>query len=135
MSVFFGQFALSEQNADNLCQLTVHFETPKDDAGKIYFLVFDNPENMGNKNKAYKSGIADSTTVVLSLPYGEYAITAFQDTKHEGKITTNLFGIPTEPVGASDNPKLIGIPNWGNTSFLVNQPKQEITISLKMVMP
>ena len=131
MAVFFGQFALSAQNKDNLCQLTIHFETPENATGKIYFLVFDKPENMNNESKAYHRGIVDPPVTTISLPYGEYAITSFQDTKNEGKLTTNLLGIPTEPVGESDNPK--GAPKWENTSFSVNQPKQEITIDVKKI--
>jgi len=131
MSVLLWQFPLSAQNKGNMCQLTIHFETPEDAEGKIYFLVFDQPENFGNDKKAYSYGIVDPPVVMISLPYGEYAVTSFQDTKADGKMDTNLLGIPTEPVGTSDNPKLTGAPKWKDAAFSVNQPKQEITINLK----
>ena len=133
ISVLLWQFSLSAQNKDNMCQLTIHFETPKDAEGKIYFLVFDQPENFGNDKKARNYGIVDPPMVTISLPYGEYAITCFQDTKADGKMDTNLLGIPTEPVGTSDNPKLMGMPKWKDTVFSVNQSKQEVTIDLKTV--
>ena len=133
MSVFWGQSILFAQNKDNMCQLTIYFETPEDAVGKIYFLVFDKPENFGDENKAYSRGIVDPPIVMISLPYGEYAVTNFQDTKNNGKMTTNLLGVPTEPVGASDNPKLMGAPKWEDVSFSINQPKQEITINLKKI--
>jgi len=133
MSILLWQFSLSAQNKDNMCQLTIHFETPEDVKGKIYFLVFDNPEDFGNNKKGHSYGIVDPPSVTISLPYGEYAITGFQDTKNNGKLDTNLLGIPSEPVGTSDNPKLMGMPKWKDAVFPVNQPKQEVTVALKTI--
>ncbi len=133
ISAFLWQFTLSAQNKGNMSQLTIHFETPEDATGKIYFLVFDKPENFGDEKKAYSYGIVDPPLVTISLPFGEYAVTCFQDTKNEGKMSTNFLGIPTEPVGTSDNPKLKGSPKWKDASFSVNQSKQDITINLKKI--
>ena len=39
----------------------------------------------------------------LQLPPGEYAISAFHDENDDGKLTTNLIGIPKEPIAVSNN--------------------------------
>jgi uncharacterized protein (DUF2141 family) len=117
-----------------MCQLTIHFETPEKAEGKVYFLVFDKPENFGDESKAYNYGIVNPPLVTISLPYGEYAVTCFEDTKINGKMDKNLVGIPTEPVGTSDNPRLMGSPKWKDAAFSVNQPKQEITVKLKKIL-
>lgn len=132
-SCFLWAFTLSAQNEDEICLLTIKFETPEKSTGRIYFLVFNDPESFGDEKNAYNYGIVNPPQVTLSLPYGEYAVTCFQDTHNEGKITTNFLGIPKEPVGSSDNPKLMRAPKWKDSSFKVDQPTQEITINLKKI--
>ena len=52
------------------------------------------------------------------LPPGAYAITCFHDINGNGELDTNLFGIPTEPYGVSNNvrPKFRA-PRWDETRF------------------
>ena len=53
-----------------------------------------------------------------NLPEGQYALSCFQDLNGNGKLDTNLVGIPTEPYGFSNNarPKFRA-PNWGEAVF------------------
>lgn len=43
----------------------------------------------------------DLTVVFAGLPPGRYGVSAFQDIDGNGKLTTNLLGMPTEPYGFS----------------------------------
>jgi uncharacterized protein (DUF2141 family) len=119
--------------SQNMCQLTIRFATPDNSKGKVYFLIFDNPEYFGDDKKAYNYGIINPPAVTVYVPYGEYGVTCFQDIYNKGELKTNFLGIPKEPVGASNNPKLKGHPKWKDVSFKVSQPVMEIVINLKKV--
>lgn len=43
--------------------------------------------------------------VVRDLPPGQYAVNAFHDENDNGELDTNLFGIPTEGYGFTNDPK------------------------------
>ncbi len=65
------------------------------------------------------------------LPSGAYAIALFHDENGNGRIDTR-FGIPTEGVGFSNNPRMwFGPPSFSAARFAVtNQPVDE-TVKLK----
>lgn len=123
--------SVSSQTENRRCLLTIYFDTPAQTDGKIYFLVFNDAKTFGKEKEAYNSAIVDPSQVAITLPYGTYAITCFQSTDGDGVLKTNFMGIPKEPVGASNNPTLMGTPKWSSTSFVVNRPQQSIRITLK----
>lgn len=50
---------------------------------------------------------------IKNLPKGTYAVAVFLDTNGNGKLDTNLFGVPTELYGFSRNPKIMfSAPNF-----------------------
>ena len=67
-----------------------------------------------------------------NIPLGVYAISLMQDLDNDGHLRTNLFGIPKEPVGLSNNPPLIRIPppSWEDVKFSVSRDTN-IDINLK----
>lgn len=53
-----------------------------------------------------------------NVPMGTYAIRVFQDIDGDGKLSSNAFGIPEEPFGFSQNPKIkYGPPSFEQASF------------------
>lgn len=40
---------------------------------------------------------------IQNAPYGEYAVAVFEDQNRDGKLNRDLFGIPKEPYGFSNN--------------------------------
>jgi len=74
---------------------------------------------------------ASDAVVKLPLAPGDYAISLVHDENGNGKLDKNLFGIPTEGVGFSQNPKLsFGPPTYAATRFDVAGDTSE-TIRLK----
>lgn len=68
----------------------------------------------------------------LDLPNGTYAITLFHDLNENSDLDTNALGIPTEPFGFSNDPKLLfGPPSFSKASFKVNNSTKLISIKLK----
>ena len=63
-----------------------------------------------------------------NIPAGKYAIAVFQDSNVDGKLTKNMFGVPKEPYGFSNNKYgKFGPPDFEDVSFDV---KEETSISL-----
>ena len=72
------------------------------------------------------------TEQLSGIPHGTYAIATFQDLNGDGKIATNIFGIPTDPYGFSNNfkPK-IKAPSFDDCSFEYDDHND--TVSIKMI--
>jgi len=84
--------------------------------GLVYVAIYSN-ENDYKNEKAFISFILqpDKTTLThsLDLPNGEYVVSVFQDVNGDGELDSNLFGIPSEPVGKT-NYSLRGAPGGFN---------------------
>lgn len=70
--------------------------------GKIYVSIF-NSEPTYKVREAYLTFILDSKNEIvvkdLTLPTGQYVISIYQDSNGNGKLDTNLIGIPKEKFG------------------------------------
>ena len=65
------------------------------------------------------------------IPPGTYALVAIHDENMNGKLDTNLLGIPTEGYGFSNDVKaLLGAPSFSAASFQYNGETLDLTISL-----
>jgi uncharacterized protein (DUF2141 family) len=68
--------------------------------------------------------------VFKNIPAGKYAIAVFQDSNVDGELNKNMFGVPKEPYGFSNNKYgRFGPPNFEDVSFDV---KEDTSISLKI---
>jgi uncharacterized protein (DUF2141 family) len=66
------------------------------------------------------------------LPAGTYAVSAIHDKDMNGKLTTNLLGIPTEPYGFSGQGSgRFGPPAYPDVSFRVPEGGTAVTIQIK----
>ena len=101
-------------------------------AGEIHVAVYDNAEafeaDRGEKGGA-APGITDGTiemvepgsvTYVYELPPGTYAIGIFHDVNLNNKMDNNLFGIPKEQYGFSNNARaFLGPPAFEAAAFML----------------
>jgi uncharacterized protein (DUF2141 family) len=66
-----------------------------------------------------------------NLAPGSYAVAIFHDANSDNKLNTGVFGIPSEGLGCSRNPRgLVGPPRFQDAVFLVVGPNNEIKIQL-----
>jgi len=120
--------------------LSVHFIGLKSSQGAVMVAVFNSEaayENSGTASEAatrsLKLEIKDGAAIATleGIPPGQYAIKAFHDLNGDAKLNTNLFGIPTEPVGFSnDAPVHMHAPFWKETVFVVHAGENAISIHL-----
>jgi uncharacterized protein (DUF2141 family) len=74
------------------------------------------------------------TVLKVELPgleYGEYAIASYQDLKNHGDISTNLIGIPTDPIAFSNNYRpTIHAPKFADCKFVYDEANHLITMNM-----
>ncbi|MFN7707663.1 MAG: DUF2141 domain-containing protein [Sphingobacteriia bacterium] len=116
--------------------LHVDFRTSQA-AGTLYITLFSKPQGWPDEAKqAYRTakvpcGGQQTLHHFANLPAGSYALAAFQDLNGNGELDTNLFGVPTEPYGFSNNARgTLSAPNFGECEIKLRN-QQKITITLK----
>jgi len=63
---------------------------------------------------------------------GDYAVAVIHDEDANGKLKTNIIGIPKEGTGASNNPKSrFGPPSWKDSMFRVEDAAVELEIKIQ----
>jgi uncharacterized protein (DUF2141 family) len=81
--------------------------------------------------KATPNGKDTLTVSLPSVPPGDFAIAVYQDVNQNGRLDTNLFGMPKEPFGFSQNvhPKL-SKPSFADCRITIAKAGQVVTITL-----
>ena len=103
--------------------LDLTFHVHRFATGALMIAVFDSESAYAAGDKpvrVLKLDVSGDTVraVLPGLKAGRYGIKLFHDLNGSGKLTTNPFGIPTEPVAFSNNAKVnMRAPNWAEASF------------------
>ena len=93
------------------------------DENENQILVFNDIPIINNK----------SVFKIDSLRSGKYVLRFFNDNNENGKLDTNLFGIPREEFGNSNNIKpKFGSPNFRDMIFKIEGDSSLIMISQKL---
>lgn len=114
---------VQKMTAQEKHRIKVEFNGMKSDSGNLYIALYDKEKDF--LKKAIKGKIIEvhnkkATVYFNNVPKGEYAISAFHDENKNEKMDTNIFGIPKEPIGISNNAKgFMGPPKFKNAKFLV----------------
>ena len=119
-------------------QLSINVRLTPDAHGEVGYLVFNSSSGFpGDKSKAIRHGflaIAPGTRelhIDTALPSGTYAVTVYEDLNSNHKLDHSFIGIPNEPVGASNNPKVhMRPPRFNESSFRLGANAQTIIITL-----
>lgn len=111
----------------------------KNDDGKARILIFSTKEKKGfpsNYNNSYIKKVVDikNKQVVVTfdeIPFGDYAISVHHDVNGDGKVNTNLIGIPKEGLGSSNDAKgNFGPPKFEQAKFILNSKEKIIKINI-----
>ncbi len=127
-----GLLALSlpAHAADTVCA-SVEVQNVRPKQGRLMVASFLSADSY-RKSSATSMNLAagDDATMrfqLCGLSGTEVALTLFQDLDSNGKLDTNLIGIPSEPWGASGSPGMTG-PKWETTRV----PLDGQTVVVKM---
>lgn len=108
--------------------LTVVVENVNQDGGNIGVLVFNSrkgwPEDrfVALKDIVVPAHPGTVTVTIPDLPAGEYAVSIGHDVNRNHKVDKNLFGVPKEQWGMSNNPHAtIKAPPFSAAKFSLNQ--------------
>jgi 4,4'-diapolycopenoate synthase len=118
--------------------LSINVRLTPDAHGEAGYLIFNSSSGFpGDKNKAIRHGFvaiapgARELHIDTALPPNSYAVTVYEDLNINHKLDHNLIGIPSEPVGASNNPKVhMRPPRFDESSFHLGANPQTIIITL-----
>jgi uncharacterized protein (DUF2141 family) len=73
--------------------------------GTVHLAIFSSADSFRKETPEYGGEVPALNAVMtfeITLPAGEYVITAYQDANNNGRIDIGLFGIPRELVGVSN---------------------------------
>lgn len=128
---------LTSFSSSRSCDLIIRVQNINKLEGNISILIYKSKDGWPNQyQKAIftKSIPASSKEIIQrvdGLPYGTYAIAILHDINDNKVADKSMFGIPQEPFGFSNYPKItFGVPDFEDVSFLVKSPKQEIIIKM-----
>lgn len=117
-------------------QLTLNFTQLSKQASQLHVAVYFNADAMKVEQGIFNNIalVGDSPNyqfdLTLAATTSEVAVLVFQDLNGNQQLDKNLFGIPTEPYGVSNNPSLMGPPSYEQARVMVNQSQQTLNITL-----
>lgn len=92
---------------------------------------FDSATNTPFREKVVPVEAKTVSFEFSEIPPGTYAIRLFHDENDDGKLNTNLFGVPTEPYGISQNARArFGLPGFDEASFPVKEAPVTLDINV-----
>lgn len=114
-------------------KLTVSLEGGKPGEGVYVVGLFDAEDKwLTEVKREMRVPVDENGTAAVSfdaLPIGTYAISTYQDRNENGKIDTNLLGIPKEPYAFSNEARgRFGPAKFKDAAFEVNGEDQTVTI-------
>lgn len=106
--------------------------------GKLYIGWYKSADEFRKSDKAILQKIVEVEgkevveVTFENVPPGTYAVAIFLDKNDNGKIDTNMFGIPKEKYGFSNNKyPLTRAATFEESAFWVGENEQKISIKLK----
>jgi uncharacterized protein (DUF2141 family) len=135
----FTAFAVFTHSGAQAADLTVIVNSVQQDAGQIMLGLFNSPEgfpktiSQGTLALAKERNAAGQVRLVFKgLAAGQYAATAYHDLDSNGKLNTNMMGLPTEPYGFSNNARSnFGPPAFKDAAITLGDQDLTIEVTLK----
>ena len=132
-------YIYAQESSDHLTEHTAMFTLEinglSNIEGEIRIVMFNSQESY--KVNPFVSEVldVDSTSIfwrIEELMYGDYAIAVYHDKNMNGKLDTNLLGIPKERYGFSNNARgRFGPATWDESHFTFDVQNNTYVITIK----
>ena len=111
--------------------VTVKVTNALSDEGTISFALFNKEGFRVKPLQAKSSNIENgfATVKFMDIPKGEYAVICFHDENENKQMDFHENGMPKESYGTSNNPFLMGPPQFENSKFMVL--KEDLKLEIK----
>jgi uncharacterized protein (DUF2141 family) len=127
--------AMLSSNLAGAAELTIHVDDVKAANGNLMVALYSSagtflkkPDNATGAPAA----VAGNKVVFKDLQEGEYAFAVYHDANSNGKMDSNLMGIPTEDYAFSNNAMgKMGPPNFDDAKFVLPAAGATLRVSLK----
>ncbi len=117
--------------------IKIEIQGMKSSKGLLQIGLYNSADDFPDFEKSYKGASPKPITSGLeysfeNIPIGKYAIALWQDENEDKKLNKNMFGVPKESYGFSNNVfGSFGPPDFTEVSFIVEEGKTSI---LKIVL-
>ena len=135
LSIATFSILMSTTMAASSAELSITVTDINEQQGHLLVVIYDSAEAFDNKGKALQMTRIKVTEqshnlIFKGLEAGSYAVKLFHDENDNGKLDTNLVGIPSEGYGFSNNAGSMGPASFKDASFSIND-NSEISIKLR----
>ena len=116
--------------------LTVTVDSIRVQEGQLRLALYDSESGWNGEAKPVggRGGAPDGSQALTftfeGVAPGRYAVRVMHDENGNGKLDSNLLGMPKEGYGASNNPKVMRAPRFDESSFDVGEADLGIVITL-----
>ena len=133
LMAFFILGSNAQKDTKQIGQLKVTIEGLENNKGKVMVGLFASKEGYSSDKelRGCSSEIKDrkAECIFEGIPYGIYAIKAYQDKNGNAKLDKNFMGIPNEPYGFSNNAQgEFGPPKWEDAKFIIDSKSMSMEI-------
>ena len=116
--------------------LTVTLQGVRAQTGVLKLAVVDSQAGWDGQAQPVKADGAPpqgeaATFVFKDLAPGAYAVLVTHDENGNGKMDTNVMGMPLEGYGFSNNPQVMRKPTWDEARFTVTDSDIAIDVDLR----
>ena len=122
---------------ENNAAIQVRITGIESNNGQLALLLFKGGDGFPSDNtKAIRQVVIPAVSPVTvytfsDLPMGTYAITVMHDENKNNELDTNMFGIPEEGIGVSNNAlNMFGPPVFNECAFNLNGASAKVEIQL-----
>lgn len=125
--------------ADNKKKGSIEFHIKgfRNDKGLARVALFEGEKGFPEEFKEAKETLSieikdkEAKGVFKDIPHGEYAISVLHDENKDGKMNKNIFGVPREGYGTSNDARgSWGAPKYKDAKFKLEKDKLEMTIKM-----
>ncbi|MES2105239.1 MAG: DUF2141 domain-containing protein [Pseudomonadota bacterium] len=131
-ALLFAVTAIPSQAAD----LIITVKNLRSQNGMLMLALFNSTDSFLKPEKQFGAQLLQASQqpgvfVFKNLPAGRYAVSVFQDENGNGKMDSNMLGIPTERYGFSNNATgTMGPPSFEQAAFSLSD-NHELNIDLR----